>query len=62
MELEQAIEMTEALSLDNEQGITTLGSDGDEVATLLLEAFNDCENQRHELEVMLIDTHLTGVC
>lgn len=59
MELEQAIEMTEALSLDNEQGITTLGSDGDEVATLLLEALNDCENQRHELEVMFIELAAT---
>jgi len=36
MEIEQAIEMSEALTSDNEHSISTLGSYGDEIAVLLL--------------------------
>ena len=35
MDLQQAKEMAEALTLDNEHCITSLGSDGDEVAIAL---------------------------
>ena len=38
MNLQQAEEMAEAMTTDNEMSISTLGKSGDEVATLLWEA------------------------
>ena len=49
MELNQALEMAEALTLDNEHAISTLGSDGDEVAELL---FKEIERLRDKKEVV----------
>ena len=46
MELEQAKEMAEALTLDNEHAISTLGSDGDEVAELLLKEIERLSNKQ----------------
>ena len=50
MEIEQAIEMTEALNLDNEKGITTLGDYGDEVATTLLKEVEELRAQLSEFK------------
>ena len=45
MKLPQALEMAEALTLDNENAISTLGKDGDEVAELLFEEIKRLRRQ-----------------
>ena len=46
MKLEQALEMAEALTLDNEHTILTLGNDGDEVAELLFKEIERLNNNQ----------------
>ena len=47
MKLDQALEMAEALTLDDEHAISTLGNDGDEVAELLLEEIERLSNKKN---------------
>ena len=49
MNIELALEMVESLNTDNETGITTLGADGDEVATLVWQELQRCENELVEM-------------
>ena len=50
MDIEQAIEMAEALNLDNERGLTTLGEYGDEVAVVLLREVEELRAQLSEFK------------
>ena len=47
MEIKQAIEMTEALLVDNEKGIDSLGKYGDEVAVKLLSKVNELQEDNN---------------
>jgi hypothetical protein len=47
--IEQALEMVESLNTDNETGLTTLGANGDEVATLIWQELQRCENKLVEM-------------
>ena len=53
MELDQALEMAEALTLDNENAISTLGDGGDEVAELLFEEIKRLRDNREIINLAM---------
>lgn len=48
MKLQHAMEMAEALTLDNEHALSTLGNEGDEVAIALYERIIELEALEYE--------------
>ena len=55
MKIEQAIEMVEALTLDNEHGIDSLNKHGDEVALALYKRNKELEGECKRLWALLDD-------